>query len=58
MHAETVVTHRLSQEAYQALEKQVRVPISVGPDTTAQQCGYQLGVQHVLSTVRSGFVHG
>lgn len=57
MEAKPVVQHRLTEEAYRALERQVP-PLHVGNDTTPQQCGFQLGCQHVLKLVRTGYVIG
>lgn len=49
--------HRLSKEAYDALEK-LCGPIKPTSTTTAIEAGYTLGVQQVLKLIREGFVHG
>lgn len=51
------IVHRLSQEAYESLTKQLG-GIGVGKDTTPLQAGYMLGVQDVLRKLREGFVVG
>lgn len=50
--------HRLTLDQYADLEKAVNVSTFVGADTTPLQAGYQLGIQHVLAKLRSGFVVG
>lgn len=49
--------HRLTKEAYEALEKNLG-PIKPTTTTTPIEAGYTLGVQHVLLLLRQGFVIG
>lgn len=49
------VSHRLSHHVYLALENLVGQTL-VTQITTRDQIAHQLGVQHVLKTVREGFV--
>ncbi len=46
---------RLNTTAYEALEKQLGLPIPT-TTTTDIQAGYLLGVQHVLVLLRKGYV--
>jgi len=46
---------RLNTTAYEALEKQLGLPVP-SVTTTDIQAGYMLGVQHVLVLLRKGFV--
>jgi len=49
----------LSQDAYRALERKVINPAAVvDSSTTDVQAGFMLGVQHVLSVLRTGFMSG
>lgn len=48
--------HRLSPQAYADLEKATAFVPHVAEDTTNIQAGFMLGVQHVLRTLRNGFV--
>jgi len=50
--------HRLSQESYDALEKQLPAVPFVTADTTSHQAGFLLGVQMVLAKLRTGYVVG
>lgn len=50
--------HRLTLDQYAALEKAINVSPFVDGDTSTLQAGFQLGVQHVLSKLRTGFVVG
>lgn len=52
-----LVTHRLSPEAYRALE-QTLSNTSVSSSTTDGQAFYKLGIEHALKTLREGFVVG
>lgn len=55
-----VEIHRLTPEAYRALERAVGGPANpVVTNTTSElQAGSQLGIQHVLKVLRDGFVIG
>jgi len=46
--------YRLSTSVYESLERQLPKPM-VSKDTTEQQVGYLLGIQHVLGILRQGF---
>jgi hypothetical protein len=48
---------RLSPEMYEHLEKQLPAP-QVNRLTTELEAGFNLGVQHVLKLLRTGFVAG
>lgn len=48
-----VETHRLSAESYTQLEKQLPKPVN---PTDGIAAAYNLGIQHVLSVLRNGFV--
>lgn len=52
-----VSLHRLTPEAYRALERQLD-DARVGPTTTDQQVAFKLGIQHALKAVRDGFTVG
>ena len=52
-----VQVHRLSKEAYEALEK-LCGPIKPTTTTTPIEAGYALGVQHVLKMIREGYALG
>jgi len=49
--------HRLSLESYRKLERELSSPV-MGKDTTPQQTGYLLGIQHVLQKLRDGYTIG
>lgn len=53
-----VELHRLSQESYGKLEKELPAMPFVTADTTAHQAGFLLGVQLVLAKLRTGYVVG
>lgn len=48
---------RLTQQAYEELEKQLGNPY-VGKDTSASQACFMLGQQSVLKILRDGFTIG
>uniref|UniRef100_A0AB74UNZ1 Uncharacterized protein n=1 Tax=Aeromonas phage vB_AdhaP_MF TaxID=3367373 RepID=A0AB74UNZ1_9CAUD len=50
--AEVKHVHRLTPEAYRELESKLPKPIAGPNDQTA----FNLGIQHVLSVLRAGFV--
>lgn len=50
-----VVTHRLTPEAYRELEGKLPKPTNPNDGIAA---AYNLGIQHVLSVLRNGFVVG
>lgn len=50
-----VVTHRLTQDVYKALEAGLPVPF-VNQHTSDLQAGFALGIQFVLKQLREGFV--
>jgi len=54
----TQVVHRLSPEAYKALERMLggAANPAVTSQTTALQAGEQVGIQRVLKALRDGFV--
>lgn len=52
-----VVTHRLSVEALEELEKQLTPP-DCNNSTTPTHVAYQLGIQKALNVLRRGFVIG
>lgn len=47
---------RLHPDQYNELRKSVGGTPYVGPTTTELQAGFQLGVEHVLTKLREGFV--
>ncbi|WCA46226.1 hypothetical protein [Caulobacter phage DCM] len=49
---------RLDPRAYVELERQVSPNVLVSNTTTDIEAGFKLGVQHVLSLLRKGFVIG
>lgn len=53
----TQVYHRLSQEAYTSLERQLP-QATVNQETTQHQLGYLLGIQYALKVIRDGFAVG
>ena len=55
--APAIQTFRLSQAAYEELERQLPMPF-VGKESTELQAGFMLGVQHVLRTLRNGYTVG
>lgn len=48
-----VETHRLTPAAYKQLEQQLPKPVN---PTDGIAAAYNLGIQHVLSILRNGFV--
>lgn len=52
-----VTTHRLSPDAYKALERQLDDSRVTGT-TTEGQAFFKLGIQHTLKLLRDGFVTG
>ncbi len=58
MNKNEVVLHRLSPEAYRAIEKAVGGAAEpfVSSTTTDLQAGQQIGIQRVLKVLRDGFV--
>lgn len=54
---EVKVIHRLSKEAYEALEQQLTV-IKPTTNTTSIEAGFVLGEQNVMKILRKGFVIG
>lgn len=50
--AEIKYVHRLTPEAYRELESKLPKPLAGPNDQTA----FNLGIQHVLSVIRAGFV--
>jgi hypothetical protein len=52
-----LVVDRLSEPMYAKLESLLPKPM-VQPGTTDIQAGYLMGIQHVLSVLRTGFVYG
>lgn len=51
----THTQHRLSQDAYAALTKQLP-SAAVDNEVSAHRAGFLLGIQHVLQKLREGFV--
>lgn len=53
---ETMTTlHRLSPDQLDAVRRAVGGAIAINQNTTPLQAGFQLGVQHVLNVLQSGF---
>ena len=52
-----VLTHKLTPEQYEQLERKLS-RLSVGPETTELQAGFQLGVSAVLQHLRNGYTTG
>lgn len=48
----------LTQQQYKVLEQKALSGMAVREDTTPIQAGMQLGVEHVLRILRTGFVVG
>ncbi|WCA46283.1 hypothetical protein [Caulobacter phage ERS] len=55
---DTQAVIRLERSAYDELEKQVNSNTLVSGSTTEIEAGFKLGVHHVLSILRKGFVIG
>ncbi|ALF01668.1 hypothetical protein CPT_Percy34 [Caulobacter phage Percy] len=55
---DTQVVIRLEKSAYDKLEEQVNSNTLVSSTTTDVEAGFKLGVHHVLSVLRKGFVIG
>lgn len=54
--AEATQLYRLDESQLEAVRRQAGGSISINSNTTPLQAGFALGVQHVLNTLREGFV--
>ncbi|WCD56063.1 hypothetical protein [Caulobacter phage BL198] len=55
---DTQVVIRLEKQQYDKLEQQVNSNTLVSGTTTEIEAGFKLGVHHVLSILRKGYVIG